>query len=66
LTIVHLADILVHGIGIGSSGERSIPYFDHSMLAKIVHSNDSIKMVIRQIVHQFGPMDAIFSGLQSK
>jgi HD-like signal output (HDOD) protein len=64
--IVHLADILAHGLGIGSSGERSVPYFDYSILEKIVNPIDSIKMVVRQILHQFGPMDAIFSSWQSE
>ena len=59
--IVHLADIITHGLGIGSSGERSIPKIDHPLLDEIVNSSDSIKVVIRQIVHQFGPMDDIFS-----
>lgn len=63
--IVHLADILVHGLGIGSSGERSIPNFDYPILDKIAHSTGTVKIIIRQLVHQFGPMDAIFSALQS-
>lgn len=33
--IVHLADLIVHGLGIGSSGERSIPFFDDGVLDKI-------------------------------
>jgi HD-like signal output (HDOD) protein len=60
--IVHLADIIAHGLGIGSSGERSIPRFDHPILDEVSNSSDGIKMVVRQIVHQFGPMDAIFNG----
>lgn len=60
--IVHLADIITHGLGIGSSGERSIPDFDHPLLDEISKSGSGIKMVIHQIVHQFGPMDAIFKG----
>ena len=60
--IVHLADIITHGLGIGSSGERSIPFFDHVLLKEISNSGNGIKTVIRQIVHQFGPMDAIFKG----
>jgi HD-like signal output (HDOD) protein len=60
--IVHLADIISHGLGIGSSGERSIPHFDHPILDEVSNSSDGIKMVIRQTVHQFGPMDAIFNG----
>ncbi|WP_173179110.1 HDOD domain-containing protein [Desulfosarcina ovata] len=60
--IVHVADIIAHGLAIGSSGERSVPHFDCSVLGQVVKSKESIKMVFRQIVHQFGPMDAIFSN----
>jgi putative nucleotidyltransferase with HDIG domain len=59
--IVHLADIISHGIDIGNSGERSIPSFDYAIIEKIVGSNTNIKMVIQQAVHQLGPVEAIFS-----
>lgn len=60
--IVHLADIISHGLDIGSSGERSIPRFDYKIIEKIVASNPDIKMVIHQALHQLGPMEAIFSS----
>lgn len=60
--IVHVADIISHGLGIGYSGERSIPRFDQKMIEMAVSSTDSIKMVIRQAVHQLSPMEAIFSS----
>ena len=60
--MVHLADIIAHGLGIGSSGERCIPGFDHTILDKIAISTDNVNMVIRQTVHQFGLMEAIFSN----
>lgn len=60
--MVHLADIIAHGLGIGSSGERCIPTVDHTILDKICISPNNITMVIRQTVHQFGQMDAIFSS----
>ncbi len=58
--IVHLADIISHGLGIGSSGERCIPNVDTAILDKISISANNINMVIRQTAHQFGPMEAIF------
>lgn len=61
--IVHLADIITHGLGIGSSGERSIPCFDNKAIDTIAISTHTIQMVIRQAVHQLGPMDTIFSSL---
>jgi HD-like signal output (HDOD) protein len=60
--MVQLADIISHGLGIGASGERCIPSIDHSIVDKIAISANNINMVIRQTVHQFGPMDAIFSS----
>lgn len=60
--IVHLADIISQGLGIGYSGERSIPHFDYPVMDKIVDSRHSIQMVVRQAVHQLGPMEAIFQG----
>jgi putative nucleotidyltransferase with HDIG domain len=60
--MVHLADIISHGLGIGSSGERCVPHFDYTMLDKIAIATSNINMVIRQTVHQFGLMDAIFSS----
>lgn len=60
--IVHLADIISQGLGIGYSGERSIPHFDYPVMDKIVDSRHSIQMVVRQAVHQLGPMEAIFQS----
>jgi putative nucleotidyltransferase with HDIG domain len=58
--VVHIADILSHGIGIGYSGERSIPMFDYQLIDKILNSTQNIQMVIRQAVHQLAPLEAIF------
>ena len=60
--IVQLADIIVHGLGIGRSGEISIPRFDDSVSEKIGISPHTIQTVIRQAVHQLGPMEAIFTS----
>jgi putative nucleotidyltransferase with HDIG domain len=60
--IVHLADLITHGLGIGGSGEIAIPCFDDAVLDKIGISNSTIQMVIRQAVHQLGPMEAIFTS----
>ncbi len=60
--IVHLADIISQGLGIGYSGERSIPHFDYPVMDKIVDSRHSIQTVVRQAVHQLGPMEAIFQS----
>ena len=59
--IVHLADIIANGLGIGSSGERSIPHFDEPILVPLAISTDTVKLAVRQAVHQFGPMEAIYN-----
>ena len=60
--IVQLADMITHGLAIGSSGEFSIPGFDESATQAVSISPHTIQTVVRQIVHQLGPMEAIFSG----
>jgi putative nucleotidyltransferase with HDIG domain len=60
--IVHLADLIAHSLGIGSSGEMSIPCFDDGVFDQIGMSTSAIKMVIRQAVHQLGSMEAIFTN----
>ena len=58
--IVHLADIIAHGLGIGYSGERSIPHFDYAIMAKVVGSHHRIQAIVRQAVHQLHPLETIF------
>ncbi len=60
--IVHLGDLIANGLGIGSSGERSIPFFDDSVLDIIGISTHCLQLVIRQAVHQLGLMEAIFTS----
>ena len=57
--IVQLADIITHGLGIGSSAEFVVPGFDPCVAEKIGISTNTIQMLIRQAVHQLGPMEAI-------
>jgi len=60
--IIQLADIITHGIGIGSSAELSIPCVDDHVLEKIDICTHTIQTVIRQAVHQLGPMETIFNS----
>ncbi len=61
--IVHLADIIVHGTGTGKSGERSIPRFDYAMLEAVMQAKPDLPTIVRQAVHQLGPLEAIFQGV---
>ena len=59
-TIVHLADIIVHSLEIGTSGERFVPNFDHKAFDSLGLSPSCFNSVIRLAMHQF---DAIESFL---
>jgi HD-like signal output (HDOD) protein len=59
--IIQLADLIANGLGIGSSGEYSVPSLDEEVLDTIEVSTSMLQMVIRQAIHQLKPMEAIFS-----
>ena len=60
--IIQLADLLVHGTGIGNSGELSIPCFDYSVLDGIGISACAIPALIRQATLQLAPLKTVFEG----
>ena len=61
-TIVHLADIIVNALGIGSSGERFVPSLDQAAWDNFALSPSCFEMVIRQATHQFSSMESILSA----
>ncbi|MCD6224644.1 MAG: HDOD domain-containing protein [Deltaproteobacteria bacterium] len=52
-SIVHLADIIVNGLGLGSSGERCVPQLDEKALNIIGFSPGILKIIVKQATHQF-------------
>jgi putative nucleotidyltransferase with HDIG domain len=60
--IVQVADLIANGLGIGTSGEYIVPSIDEKVLERIGASASTFQMVIRQAMHQLGPMEAIFSS----
>jgi HD-like signal output (HDOD) protein len=58
-TIVHLADIIINGLGIGSSGEKFVPPLDEEAWEKFNFLPSSFKSIIGQTVHQFYSMESI-------
>ncbi len=60
--IVQLADLLVHGLGIGNSGEQTIPCFDTTVLDEIGISVAAIPLVIRQAILQLAPLEMAFES----
>ena len=58
-TIVHLADILVNALGLGSSGERFVPPLDNAAWEELDVSTSSFQVVIKQAEHQFYSLETI-------
>lgn len=58
--IIQVADIMAHGMGFGSSGERIIPGFDENAWEQTGISPNTIKMAIRQATHQLKAAESIF------
>jgi HD-like signal output (HDOD) protein len=60
--ILQLADLIANALGIGTSGERTVPACDEQILKSVGVTANTLQMVIRQAMHQLGPMEAIFSS----
>ena len=58
-TIVHLADIIVNSLGIGSSGEKFIPPLDNNAWEILELSPSSFETIIGQATHQFQALESI-------
>jgi HD-like signal output (HDOD) protein len=57
--IVHLADIMVNSLGIGSSGERFVPPLDTAAWENLELPISSFGKVIGQATHQFNALETI-------
>lgn len=60
-TIVHLADIMVNALGIGSSGEQFVPPLDHAAWEELGLSTSCFEVVIKQATHQFYSIESILN-----
>jgi len=58
-TIVHLADIIVNSLGIGSSGEKYVPPLDAAAWENLDLPPSSFETVIGQAMHQFYSLESI-------
>jgi HD-like signal output (HDOD) protein len=56
-TIVHLADIIVHGLGIGSSGEQFVPSLDYKAWEDLGLANSVFEVTVKQAIHQFNSLE---------
>ena len=57
--IVHLADVIVNSLGIGSSGERFVPPLDNAAWQNLELSPSCFEKVIGQATHQFKALETI-------
>ena len=60
--IIQLADLIAHGLGIGGSGEKSVPCADTTVLDQIGISANAVHLVARQATQQLMPLEVIFEG----
>ncbi len=58
--VVHLADICVHSLGLGASGEQHIPPLDETAIQTLHLGPGSLKSVIAQTLHQIEYMESAF------
>jgi HD-like signal output (HDOD) protein len=61
-TIVHLADIIVNSLGIGSSGEKFVPPLDAAAWENLDLPPSSFETVIGQATHQFYSLESILQA----
>ena len=59
--IVHLADLIVNSLGIGSSGEKFVPPLDHDAWENLELSPSCFEKLIGQAMHQFKALEPILN-----
>ena len=59
--IVHVADIISNGLGIGSSGEKIIPHFDDTIWEDLHISPQLFKPAVDLAVHQLASLEMFFN-----
>ena len=64
-TIVHLADIIANGLGLGSSGgDIFVPYLDENSWKQINISPGIFEPVVKQLFHQLPVMEPFFTCIK--
>jgi HD-like signal output (HDOD) protein len=61
-TLVHLADIITNGLGIGTSGERYVPSLDTEAWDGLELSPTCFDPVIKQAAHQFFALESMLEN----
>lgn len=60
--IIHLADIMVNALRLGSSGERFVPTFDDKAWDNLDISPSILETIVRHTIHQLVPLESFFQG----
>ncbi|MGD9004858.1 MAG: hypothetical protein PVH94_10855, partial [Desulfobacterales bacterium] len=60
-TIIHLADIIVNGLGLGTSGERLISLMDYKALENIDVPVTIFNTVSQLAIHQLASFESFFN-----
>ena len=58
-TLVHLADIITNGLGIGTSGERFVPPLDEAAWESLQLTPSCFDVVTKQATHQYFALESI-------
>jgi hypothetical protein len=61
---VHTADIIVNGLGIGTSGERFVPPLDNDAWDRLGLSPSCFETAIQLATHQLSSLDLFLENLQ--
>jgi HD-like signal output (HDOD) protein len=61
-TLVHLADIITNGLGIGTSGERFVPPLDTEAWDSLGLSPTCFDIVVKQATHQFFALESMLGN----
>jgi len=56
-TIVHLADIIANGLGMGSSGERFVPPLDYKAWEDLGLAINVFEVTVKQAIHQVNSLE---------
>ena len=60
--IIHLADIMVNALKLGSSGEKFVPFLDDKAWENLEMSPGNFETIIQHTIHQLVPLETFFQG----
>ena len=65
-TIVHLADIITNGLGLGSSGDVFVPHLDNIAWEQFNISPAIFELIEKQAIHQLSALETLFTGIKQE